>query len=276
MIKLKKKWRRAGLVGIGHILANIKQGPLPAGEGQWSCDGEFFATPRSFHAYDRACVFMGLYERGERRLLQKLRETSVIIELGSNIGIVARYAFPKLQKTGVYVCVEANPESLDALTYNMEQTKIAYPGRDFRIVSAAVGTPENEGKTIKFARRKEMCPGIPVSNSSNADYIKATEQQNIFEVPSVSLSQLIRENSPDNSSPVSVICDIEGAEKMLCESDPRAFDRVNQLAIEFHHPNVSGYKETADEVLQGFLNLGFHSQMHVKGRLCHLLTRECA
>jgi hypothetical protein len=92
-------------------------------------------------------------------------------------------------------------------------------------------------------------------------------------VPVRSLSSLIDEFAPRNAS-VSVICDIEGAEIAMLQNDKRAFERVNQIAIELHSPEFTGCPETPDDMLKAFADMGFKPHMTSRNRTHGLLKRD--
>jgi FkbM family methyltransferase len=229
---------------------------------QWGF-ADFYATPAFCDNGDRVALLIGTYEKEERQLLAQFDPASVIIELGSNIGFMARHAIKsKLEKGGMYVCVEGNPVVQDALRHNMIATVSRYPGHSFQIVRAVVSGPENHGQNVRFVLRPGMDSGM-------SETLNTTAQDKIIDVQALSLGNIIDDYAPVGQR-VSLICDIEGAEIGLVRH-PRMFDRVNQIAIELHRPQHTGCSETPEDVLQSFAGMGFRPVTQAKNSDCYLL-----
>lgn len=242
-----------GLVSAaGALMRGISPGRLMVPNGQ------VFDIPPGMDDYSRCALFAGRYERLEIALLKQwFREDSTIIEVGSNIGVVARYAFlEKLKAGGTYICVEPNPRSLPALRANMKRAEASRPGRHVQIVAAAVSGRAEEGGTVPFTVRQDL------GSSLTASPVPSWREETIVQVPLRTLSGLLREFAPGGAS---LISDVEGAEIPMILDDPDAFAQVRQIVMELHEPALTGRPETPDFLIAALGRLGFV----VRARLGH-------
>ena len=257
----------------GAAFAFIPQGGRPPGLGQWTMSGDFYATPAEWSPHDRFGLFRGRYETEELKLLEKVQPSQLIIELGANIGFVGRHAISRVVPGGTYVCVEANPKSQEALEYNAQATRKLFPDREIRIVPMAVTDPDGDGKTLSFAMRPNLSSSILTPASADKNNQRLHQKQEIAEVSCISLSRLMETYAAPDDKNITVICDIEGGEKSLLE-DREALRRIRHLAIEFHEPSVTGFKESAKDLLDAYIARGFRPVTELKNGACCLLTRE--
>ncbi len=233
---------------------------------QWSADG-ILATPRVMHSSDRWKLLSGQYEKEERDLLGEFGRHDNIIELGSNIGVVARHALRhNLKDGGTLICVEANPLAQDALAKNLRAAARRFPRRTVEVVAAAVAGPGSDGETIRFVSRPNLTSGA-------ADNMILHPDEKVTEVPARSLSGLLDQYAPQGR--ISLICDIEGAEIMVIK-DKAAFERIDRIAMEFHGPEQTGRPETPQDVLASIVDMGYLPVKWTKGATCCLLMRDAA
>ena len=212
-------------------------------------NGQVFDISSDLDDYNRCALFAGRYERFEIKLLRRYFELDdTIIEIGANIGVVARYAFlEKLKDGGTYICVEPNPNSRAALEANMRRAQALSPKKKFQIVIAAVSGPQNDGKAEDFVLRENLGSGL-------ASQTKRSEDDTIVQVASRSLGSLMKEFAPNGAS---LICDVEGAEIPMILEDPQSFANIRQMVIELHEPKLTGRPEMVEFMVGKIQELGF-------------------
>jgi FkbM family methyltransferase len=221
--------------------------------------GQLFDLPPDLDDYNRCALFAGRYERLELKLLKRYFETdSTIIEIGANIGVVARYAFlNRLRDGGTYICVEPNPHSRAALHANMLRAQTKRPWRKFDIVAAAVAAPARDGQKERFALRQNLGSALATTNTS---------EEGTVEVDVHSLSSLMRDLAPAGAS---LICDAEGGEIPMILEDTAGFAAIRQILIELHEPWLTGRSETPDQMIAALEKLGFTVLCEL-GNCCYL------
>ncbi len=227
-------------------------------------EGYILSTPRNMHPGTYVAILRGGYERAELSLLKQFTAASTIVELGSNIGVVTTAALNKLSTTGRMVCVEPNPDSLPALSRNIQRAlerNFAYMNPEVQIIQAAVG---KEGSTTQFIRRAGLDSGLVGQVAARADDIPAVV------VPVKSLSQILRE--ANIRGPYSLICDIEGGEIPMMYDDAQALGSCTEMVIELHPTSLTGSNIDQQQMLERLESLGFRQQENVANT--YLLRRE--
>ncbi len=211
-------------------------------------NGRFY-LPKNFNPIDIAALQRGDYEAAESDILRDyFKPDQTIIEIGANIGYVSRLACKdKLAPGGTYVAVEANALSIPSLTKNL---KACETGKDIRILHTAIGIPvAKEGERQNFIQRNNLSSGLESALRTNL-------LEPVSSVPVRSLSSVAREFDRAGKG-YSLICDAEGAEILILQKDPRSLDTCSQVAIELHHPNLTGSSVTPRDMVEIFEHLGF-------------------
>ncbi len=227
-------------------------------------EGNLISTPRQMNPATYLAIVRGGYERAELSLLQQFTAASTIVELGANIGIVTTAALNKLSTTGRIVCVEPNPDSLPALSRNIEralQRQAGYMKPDVRIIHAAVG---NDGGTTQFIRRAGLDSGLVGQVSLRDDDAPAVD------VPVKTLSQILKESNIHG--PYSLVCDIEGGEIPLMYDDADALQKCVEMVIELHPTSLTGSDIDQTQMLGRLESLGFKQKANVANT--YLLQRS--
>jgi FkbM family methyltransferase len=242
---------------LKHAVAVLAKASLLTVGNGWvpTLDGQYFKVPPGIYPSAHANIALGRYESDELGVLRRnFKGDDTIVEIGSNLGYVSRYAFlERLNPHGNYVCVEPNPFVQNELVSNMEyaRTRSARLGvdRSYTIVQAAVCDKESAGESIAFRTRADLGSRI-----ASKDAIEANDEK-IVQVPMMPFSQLMNMHAPHGAS---LICDAEGAE-VLMVGDFEGFKMVKQIVIELHEPEHTGFPVTPDEMVSRFRDLGFIS-----------------
>jgi len=214
-----------------------------------------FATSRKMAPPDYFNLMRGHYEGAERTILRgAFRNASTIVEIGSNIGVVASLALDsKLERNGRMICVEPNPDSHEALYANLSraQKRRASDDIQLRVLHAAVSGPQGErGGSAEFIQRADLSSGLSGQVSGRAS------DSSLVNVEVTSLSSILNAHNVDG--PYSLICDAEGAEIPLIFEDAAALKNCSQMLIELHSPSLTGREDVPPDIMVRELeSLGF-------------------
>jgi FkbM family methyltransferase len=226
--------------------------------------GQSFTVPSGWPLKNRLSLLLNRYEGVDIKLVGKWFEPDdTIIEIGANIGVVARYAFlKKLNDGGNYICIEPNPRSFNALNANMLEAQKAAPRKNFTIIQAAICPPQQEGRELDFFVRANLRSGLKSHINDSGSEVTAR-------VATISLSSVMRRYAPGGAS---LICDAEGGEISVIRQDPEAFANIRQIEIELHDPSLTGKHETQEGMLEALKDLGFRLEEQIRSSYC--LTRD--
>ncbi len=188
-------------------------------------------TPRM-----KAQILMRIYESAEIRFIRRyLHRVPVVVELGASLGVAASHCLSVMSPDGRYIGVEANPQLVGDLSRVVNSRS---QGRTVEIVHAAIHSGLS---TVEFGIAE-----TPLGGSVREGGVR---------VPSVSLSELLRDSAVDRYS---LVMDIEGAELDLVMNDPGALDRCDSIVAEFHDVETSaGATVSCTALLHRFEALGF-------------------
>ncbi len=217
--------------------------------------GQVFNTSPGMGRPDYLSLIRGNYEAAELAILRRsFKSASTIVELGSNIGIIAYHALmQRMNDGGRMVCVEPNADSLKALQANTDRA-LKTVNAQVSFLNAAIGAPGQENQTVEFLARNNLGSGL-VSQVAPRPDDKAP-----VNVQLTSLSDILRQQ---NIGEYSLICDIEGGEIPLLYQDSGALKGCTQMLIELHDTAHTGQKETPAAMRRQLKNLGFACEDHV-------------
>ena len=167
----------------------------------------------------RELLLEGTYEENERFATKHyVRPDIPIVEFGGSLGIVSCLLNRRLRIPHRHVVVEANPLNLPMLVGNRNRN-----GCKFEILHGAAGVTEKRVR-LYFGDGALMASSIATADDS-------------VEVDSVSLGEVIRDRGFESCA---LICDIEGSEINLIQSEIDTFrSRVEVFIVEFH-PRING------------------------------------
>jgi FkbM family methyltransferase len=235
--------------------ANKLMGGIPTQHG-------FTSTSSSMGDYDLLYLALGHYERDERSILKAhFLSASTIIEIGSNIGVVAVEALEtRLSSKGRMICVEPNPFAIDALRKNLDRSlerESSFGQKRVEIVNAALCSPKNETGELKdFFARPNLASGL-------AGQVRPTDQEIPSEkVRAISLSGIL--DRFNITSSYSLIIDAEGAEIPMIFEDAAALKNCTQIAIEIHSPELTGSEKTVQDIAAELTRLGFAQRAKIR------------
>ena len=150
-----------------------------------------------------------------------LQEGQVVIDLGAYSGLTSILFKDQVGNTGTVVAIEADIKSIDTINKNFQMYK-DITGNDIEIIHGAAW---------------KHCDGLKFSSEGNmgsaaVDYVSGDRSADIIEVPSYTLSEIVRVK---NLTRVDFIkCDIEGAESVVFE-DTAFFEKFQpKIIVETH------------------------------------------
>lgn len=230
-------------------------------------DGYKFNVPSYLSVDGFLALRTGFYEPHEIKLLrQSFQPSDKIVEIGSNIGVVAGIAFnEKLNESGKMLCVEPNSAALSFLEENMTRqlNNNKAKRKKCSIIKSAIGSPAEEG-VQDFLSKPSLSSGL-------RGLVRREERDQVIQVPVSSLSTILAKHADIAERRFSLICDAEGAEIPLIFEDAASLERCDQILIELHEPNFTGRTETPEMMLDELRNLGFRREA-TSGN-CHVLAR---
>ena len=192
----------------------------------------------------RYLLLAGDYETLERAALQQHLDPALdVIELGASIGVISCLTNRRLQEPARHVVVEANPTIVPRIEANRTLN-----GSRFRILNAALAYG---CATVEF----------PIDENSLLSSLGRSSSRTAV-VPAISLERIREEAGLDRFT---LLCDIEGSEVELIESEAGCVAKhVDTMIIELH-PAIRGNRPM-DDLICSLLQLGFriaHSERDV-------------
>jgi FkbM family methyltransferase len=218
---------------IGRLVAWWYSDQLPSGR----C--VIHTAERVIRAEVKAAIFWRFYESAEIRFVERHLPTDVdVVELGASIGVVSAHIARRLERGRSLVCVEANPQLLDAL-----QTNATSNSRGAR-VSVSHGAISYDAATeVSFA-----------IGERNIDSRLAGGPAGGVSVPVLTLSGVLRAHQLGEYA---LVTDIEGAEAFVFRDDAKALGRCRIIVAELHDMDVDGTRVRPDDFVRQLEQLGF-------------------
>ena len=210
-------------------------------------DGYVFSLPPNMHLADIWRLVSGRYERCETTLLREyFQGGKSIIDLGSNIGFIARKAYnTKLSAGGHMICVEPNPVSFPSLRQNMNRSISS--DRQVTFINAAVGKKANDNGTSDFILRNRLSSALTACTKQHR-----RDHRNIIQVPVLSLAEIVNKIT----TPYSLIMDVEGGECDIVH-EYNTLQGCAEILAELHDSSFTGRKETPDIMAGQIKDQGF-------------------
>lgn len=207
--------------------------------------GTFEIFPES-----RELILSGYYEHEEREAINRyLDPDSPLLELGGSQGILSCIANRILKDRSRHVVVEANAAVIPLLRRNRDRNRCG-----FEIIQAAIGP---QGSSLRFFQNND-----PLKSSA---FIAGSQS---CDVPCLPVAGILDSHGFDQCT---LICDIEGAEIGLIDSEYRILkERFRLLIIEFH-PAITG-PESVGLALDRLRQAGF--DMISRKRHVYVLGKE--
>jgi FkbM family methyltransferase len=213
----------------------------------------FFVDNPLIETRRKSWMYFGIYELSELDFVERyIDRADAVIEVGGSIGVVSCAVNRKLADPTQHIVVEANPGLIETLKKNRELNQC-----QFRIECAAVayGT-----ENVQFQQAENFLGGSVARKDGKSIVVKTT-----------TLKRLVAEMG---SSPVSLVCDIEGAELELVRNELAVLrDCIVRIVMETHPGKVG--QEANGAMLRTLQDAGF-DLLEVSRNVVALLNRHLA
>lgn len=205
--------------------------------------------------YIIAMVFWHLYESSEFRFLRLFfRNDLDCIEFGSSIGVISSYIAKNINRDKKFICVEANPASYVFLKDNISNNS---KGVNLFIYNRAICYSSDH---VYMSSGKNNL----VSHTVPENELNTSKQ--LIKVPTIGLNQILEENRICDW--FQLICDIEGSEVELLDTDFRSFERCAIFILETHKVKYNEHNFTTDAIIDLITNKTNLSLVSRNGEIC--------
>jgi FkbM family methyltransferase len=203
------KMRLAPLFLTFHAANGLKLRPKRS-ERTYAIQLKHTCTPVTVRSYS-GDVFIILEVLGSKcyRMPEPVERGGVVVDLGANIGIASLFLADSYEPTRL-ICVEPSADNCVLLRKNLSGLR-----QNVDIVQAAIS---NETGFVRFDTKAETWGGR-ISNAGER-------------VPSLTMTDLVEHYNLERIDILKI--DIEGAERLLFQSNLDWLKRVNNIAIEIH------------------------------------------
>jgi FkbM family methyltransferase len=198
-------------------------------------------------------LWWGLYERAEIDFVYNWLDPNLdVIELGSNIGVVATHIAKKLSRERQLICLEANLDLIQTVRANLQRN---VPSRKVEVLNLAIyyGSSDHvlfiQEEDSRASRILDDTSDNPLEPSSHLSGL-----ERIVCVPATQLSTLLKQVNFDDFA---LVCDIEGAEAGIILQDCEALQNCRQMIIELHPGSYGAWNCDVEDLRVSLENLGF-------------------
>lgn len=204
--------------------------------------GLWFDTRSSdFTPAVRAQMFWGAYEGAETRMIRNyLRGSTVVVELGSSLGVTAAHIASTMAPGGHLICVEANPRLMPGLR---DRTSGRFDGIRVDVLHGAV--TDHRGTAV-------LTVAAQTTGSRLGQVPRPTES--VVQVPALTLEDVVRQHG---ITEFDLVSDIEGAEAAFLLQDTGVLASCRRAVIELHDTSFCGRKVTVFDLLDAAAAAGF-------------------
>jgi len=155
----------------------------------------------------------------------KIKDDSIIIDIGANLGAFSIFAVSTLQNTKVYA-YEPVPESYDLLLENIKLNKFNEKILPFKL-----------GVGAKKEKRKLF---LPAGGSIFCSFYSDKNNEEFLEINIISLKDIFDENKIEHCDLLKSDC--EGAEFEIFYNTPdRYFEKIKEIRLEYHNQKGENY-----------------------------------
>ena len=165
--------------------------------------------------YQAALIFFGVWESAEIRFAKRFAKSSIIIELGSSVGVTLGVL--NNVRSGIkFICIEASKKNYSKL--KALKAKIMKKNNKYILLNKAIhyGSPY-----VNFEERSAITSQIAKGN---------LKTKKTYKVKSTTLTKIIKEYSVRGN--FTLICDIEGAEAAIFFKDKNSLKLCETIIIE--------------------------------------------
>ncbi len=186
-------------------------------------------------------MFWGMYEGAETRMLRRMmRNSNVVVELGSSLGVTAGHLADVMDPGGRLICVEANPTLLPGLR---ERTSRQALGLHVEVVHAAV--TDHCGTSILTVAAETV--GSRLNAAPRA-------KESTIEVPALTLREILRRTE---TADFDLVSDIEGSEAAFLLQDPNVLSNCRKAIIELHNTTLQDREVSVFDLIDAATDSGF-------------------
>lgn len=221
---------------VGTVLARVMRNQIPVRGVRLSTDHDRILPEI------KAALFWGFYEKAEAELIQAhLDPHADVIELGGSLGAVGALVAHRLAPTSRLVSVEADPDLLSLLEWNLTANS---QGTPVTVLHRLVDHTARD--SIGYFQPSERTTTGQIATTPSAPGTVAVER--------ATLQTIRRETGIDTFT---LVCDIEGAELDLIEAGPSAFDGCTAAFMEWHETSPAGRPIDRSAVEAALASMGF-------------------
>ncbi|WP_323783962.1 FkbM family methyltransferase [Thalassovita sp.] len=190
------------------------------------------------------------YEEAEATLIRKyLSPGTPVIELGGCLGVISAVIRNQIGPEPKHIVVEAIPELAEIAKINAQAGGGSVQSQ---LIQAAIDY--SGGDTVTFALGKNPHVG----------HI-ASETETGVTVPATTLAK-IREQMPEG--PFALVCDIEGAEIALIDTESETMQDIDTFILEVHPKVYPDGERTVDSLIEKIGTFGLKQQQRIDNVIC--------
>jgi FkbM family methyltransferase len=181
-----------------------------------------------------------MYEAAETRMIRRfLRGSTVVVELGSSLGVTTAHVAAVMAPGGHLICLEANPRLVRGLR---ERLLPHAASLQVDVIHAAISSRCGVVDLTLAAETIGSRVGKPRPGESTV------------EVPALTLREVLRKVQVTEFD---LVADIEGAEATFLMSDPDVLEGCGRAVLELHSTTVNGQRVSVFDLIDAAEAAGF-------------------
>ena len=190
------------------------------------------------------------YEEPEANMVKLyLGSDTNVIELGGCLGIISALIRNQIGPSAMHVIVEANPDLAAICAVNAKQ-------------DGELGTTEVVVAAIDYSGEASVT--FAVGENAHVGHVSHQNEEGLT-TPTITLSNLAGRMP---KGPFALVCDIEGAEAQLFESEQDILSRLSLLVLETHLDVYLDGEVTKNKILKRIKEAGLEEIERSEGVIC--------